>query len=934
MRRLLQFPFEDRIRAHADLRSLTRDLPEAVQARLDLVLATSPSPEMGVQAFTRMRERQPEAFRFLIESSQGLRYLTAIFTYSHFLTEEVLEHPEWIEDLLDTLTDSRPGEDLETLLEAALGDAPLDPLQLALFRRRHILRIFLRDVMGLAPLAETTAALSELADVLLNTAYNRIYHEMAARYGEPRTSTGDLARFAVIALGKLGGTELNYSSDIDLMYVYSAEGETTGPESIGNAHFFKLAATRLTGALSAYTAKGLCYRVDLRLRPEGSLGEVCISLDGAKRYYANRARDWELQMLIKARVCAGHFPTGQDLLDWVEPRIYASTLDFSAVEQLSLTRDRLDEKLTTRQIRRGVTKLRAKQDSIDVKLERGGIRDIEFLVQCLQRLYGGAVPWVRHGGTQLALARLHDRGLLSETEYGHLASAYRFLRNLEHRLQLEDDRQTHSLPKDHSSIALFARRMPQSGGTAEWLMRELYQHLERVSEIYSRVIGTQSGHPEVAPAAQRQTPMVVLTLEQRAPRIAATLAQSRAGHRASAAFEHFLERLTNDPRYLEKLNANPEIVTWILDIFEHSPFFADELIRTPELTGELGAPPGAEPAPHDLEGLRRWYRREMIRIQSESICRSHPIFDTLERTSDLADSVIRRVYALAIEETRAASPTPGYDATDRMWVIALGRLGTREFDLGSDADLVFVLADSDQEHAPFWTRVAEKMLAHISAYTGLGVLFAVDTRLRPNGSAGPLVITETAFREYFAKSAEAWEGITYMKSRVVAGDYAGAEAFLHQLQEADWKVYGQSGRSRADLKQMRLRLEKEQGASHPLKAGKGGYYDIDFLLMYLRLKSAGLYFRVLNTPQRIEVLKDLDLLDRKQADFLLKAATFYRALDHGIRVLSGHAEGKLPKAEAQRDALSQLVGRWSQLPLSALPDLALEVRALFEKTFA
>jgi glutamate-ammonia-ligase adenylyltransferase len=929
------FPPPERARAQAALRQLTRELPEAIETRLNLLLSASPSPEAGVQAFSRLRERQPEAFECLVHSPIGVRFLTAIFTHSRFLTEEVLEHPEWVEELASGLPDRVTGEALYDRLEQMLGPGPPDPLKLALFRRKHILRIFLDDVLGVAPLAETTASLSELADVILNAAYRRIFGALCARYGPPLTADGEPAYFSVIALGKLGGSELNYSSDIDLMYVYSAAGETSGPLKIANNEFFNLAATRLTALLSAYTAKGLCYRVDLRLRPEGSLGEACISLDGARRYYETRARDWELQMLIKARVAAGHWPTGQALLDAVEPRIYSTTLDFTAVEQLSRTRDRLDEKLTNRQIRKGITKLRHKGHAVNVKLERGGIRDIEFLAQCLQRLYGGTAPWVRHGGTLLALARLHDRGLLSESEYGNLASAYRFLRNLEHRLQLQDDLQTHTLPKDHAQLGLISRRMPQSGGTAGWLLDELAIHLERVSEIYRRVVGSRGGSVERAPETEsrRQTPMVVLTLHQRAPRVADVLQKSKTGLRASAAFEHFLERLANDPKRLERLNAQPEIAGWALDIFEHSPFLADELIRTPELAEELARQPGEEQAPEDLEGLRRWYRREMLRIQAESICRSQPIFETLERTSDLADRIIQRVYELAVKEVSATSPSPGHEAANRMWVVALGRLGTREFDLGSDADLVFVVAESGQWEIEFWTRVAERMMSHISAYTGLGVLFAVDTRLRPNGNAGPLVITESAFREYFAKSAEAWEGITYMKSRVIAGDPAGAESFLHRLQEADWKTYGQGGRSRADLKLMRLRLEKEQGVSHPLKAGKGGYYDIDFLLMYLRLKSAGVYFRVLNTPQRVEVLTNLGMLDRSQAEFLLKAATFYRAVDHGIRVLSGHPEGKLPKAKAQREALAELVSRWSDIELSYLPELAVEVRAMFDKTF-
>ena len=211
----------------------------------------------------------------------------------------------------------------------------------------------------------------------------------------------------------------------------------------------------------------MCYRVDLRLRPDGSLGEVCISVEGARSYYEKRARDWELQMLIKARVAAGHRPTGRALLDFVEPRIYSTSLDFSAIEELSATRERMNEKLAARQANRRAEHRRP--GGIDVKLERGGIRDIEFLVQCLQRLHGGADPWVRHGGTMLALARLQDKGYLTGAEYGRLAQAYQFLRHLEHRLQFDEDRQTHRLPEDPAALELIARRMP--GGSSGKLGR-------------------------------------------------------------------------------------------------------------------------------------------------------------------------------------------------------------------------------------------------------------------------------------------------------------------------------------------------------------------------------------------------------------------------------------------------------------------------------
>jgi glutamate-ammonia-ligase adenylyltransferase len=276
----------------------------------------------------------------------------------------------------------------------------------------------------------------------------------------------------------------------------------------------------------------------------------------------------------------------------------------------------------------------------------------------------------------------------------------------------------------------------------------------------------------------------------------------------------------------------------------------------------------------------------------------------------LADSVIAAAYEIAVRE---APPPAGifYEPRHQMMVIALGRLGMREFDLGSDADLVFVIPDADAPEHAFWTGVAERMVANISSYTGEGVMFAIDTRLRPNGREGDLVQTEAAYKAYFSDHAEAWEGIAYMKSRGVAGNVERATRFLHELQQVDWRRYGQSMRSRRELAEMRARLEREQGPRNPLKAGPGGYYDIDFALMYLRLRGAGIFYKVLNTPERIDVIEKMGHLDREDADFLREAATFYRALDHGQRIATGHAEGSLPTAQGQFEMLTGLVRRWT-----------------------
>jgi [glutamine synthetase] adenylyltransferase / [glutamine synthetase]-adenylyl-L-tyrosine phosphorylase len=940
MQRLLErVEFRDPARARLDVERIGNSIPERILIRIELLLATAPDPDEALHYLERLHAESPAAFDRITSSPNALRLLIATFSYSAFLSEAILRRPEFI------LQSSASGS-LHRLLSAEeLGDQLLEflgndfaavpsPLMLARFRRRQILRIMLRDVLGLAALSDVTEELSNLSDSILDLSYRRIREELVQRYGEPRyvDQNGEVqpCRFSVIALGKLGGKELNYSSDIDLMFLYSGNGETDGAVRITNKEFFKKAANQYTDLLSTYTNEGMCYRVDLRLRPDGRYGEVCISLDGARNYYQTRARDWELQMLIKARVAAGDREPGRELLDFVEPLIYSSSLDFRAVEAVSETRERISEKLAAR---------RTAHTGLDIKLAPGGIRDIEFLVQCLQRLHGGREPWVRHGGTLFALFRLRDKRLLYDSEYARLVAAYQFLRNVEHRLQLDQDLQTHALPLDADKLAVLARKMPAGSGgsvlTADGFERMLEGHLEDVREIYERVIYAQKpmyyslaysdrleqaapadDPPEIAPPAFTNLERF---LDQKAPQMAAELAKLNI-HRSRERFLHFLEKIYAAPDLLARMDADPALVSGVVDIFEHSNYFADQLLRHPELLEEVLPAEYrlAEDSHEDLPGLRRFFRRQMLRIECDSIVQSTPIFTTLQRTSDLADAVISAAYHIALKE--AAPPqNASYTPKDQMMVITLGRLGMQEFDLASDADLVFVIPDADMPEHLFWTHVAERMIHAISAYTGDGVIFTVDPRLRPNGREGDLVQSEGAYKDYFANRAEAWEGITYMKSRAVAGNVERATEFLHELQDVDWRRYGQSGRSRKELAQMRARLEKEQGPRNPLKAGLGGYYDIDFALMYLRLRGAGIFYKVLNTPARIDVIEKMGHLDRDDAAFLHDAATFYRAIDHGLRVSTGQAEGSLPKAQTQVEVLTELVRRWTPARMNDRP---------------
>lgn len=947
--------FRDRMRSRREVETALAGLPDETQSQISSLLSRSAAPDRVVRYFGAFRERHPAALGRVARDPVLLQRLLAVFDYSRFLSEELLQHPGWLEeaDLSRTFGAELYARRLREYLQRSDARAPA--LALAQFRRQEILRILLRDVLGLARLPETTEELSNLSDAILEVSFERIHKELIARHGVPQyeDESGQLREcgFAVIALGKLGGRELNYSSDIDLMFLYTANGETSGPARVSNKEFFKKAATQYTGLLSTYTAEGLCYRVDLRLRPEGSLGEVCISVEGAKSYYGKRARDWELQMLIKARRAAGDEATSRALLDFVQPLIYSTTLDFSAIETMSETRERINEKLAAR---------RAVKADFDIKLARGGIRDIEFLVQCLQRLHGGRVPWVRHGGTMLALSRLRDKDLLSGMEHARLAAAYEFLRHLEHRLQFEDDRQTHALPSAHEDLELLAHRMPAaelgSAPSAEGLLEELNRHLESVQEIYERVIHAQKPLYYSAPAEggaagadSTEEPLapepsnLVRSLDQRAPGLASSLARNSL-RRGARAYEHFLEKIVSKPEWLALLDENKAVARYTIDLFEHSPYLAERLIRTPELVEQLTRlhePSGNIAAISDPTELRRAFQSEVFRIEAASLCVCVPVFETLTRTSDLADAALNAAYDMAVRQILETHPpaSPAYEPRRQLLVIALGRLGMREFDVASDADLLFVAPETDAGEIVFWTRVAERIIQIITAYTGAGTLFSVDTRLRPNGSAGALVQSDAAYKEYFARGAEAWEGIAYMKARSVAGDCERATEFLNQLQELDWRRYGQSGRSRKELRHMRLRIEKEQGVQDPLKAGTGGFYDIDFVLMYLRLKSAGIFFKVLNTPERIDIIEKMGHLDRHDADFLRDAAIFYRAIDHALRISSGQPEGSLPSSDSQIELVTELVHRWTpehlnRQPLRAqLTQIRLRTREVFERMF-
>lgn len=452
---LAAVPFTNGARSRAVLQRIAGRLGEHDLATLKLLLKQMPDPDSAAAGLDRFLDQGELAVSAASSSNYLLHAALTVFSHSNYLGDALIRHPELLAWAMERERFFRPlsAEELRTELGwiPAKADDDQAALTLARFKRMQLLRIALRDLLGAATLAEVTLELSNLADALIEGAHDHLRQQLAARHGRPLSpaDSGPIeSRFVALAVGKLGGRELNYSSDIDLMYLHTGEGTTSGPIPIPNSELFKQLAARMTNLLSRMTPEGFCYRVDLRLRPEGAAGELVLPLDGAVSYYHGRARDWELQMLIKARPAAGDLRLGRRFLSLIEGRIYHTTTDFTAIEKVSESRDRIQEKL-----RRGG------KSETDVKLARGGIRDIEFLVQCLQRLWGGKDPFVRSGGTLFSLHRLSEKGYLSTPDYARLNAAYQYLRTLEHRLQMLDNRQTHSLPSRQADRDLLERKM-------------------------------------------------------------------------------------------------------------------------------------------------------------------------------------------------------------------------------------------------------------------------------------------------------------------------------------------------------------------------------------------------------------------------------------------------------------------------------------------
>jgi len=847
-------------------------------------LSACADPARAAQYGEQLAALRPGAFTALDDESA--RVLAAVLAGSRALAEQLLAQPAWL-DLLkpDLLRHPRRAEglrrDAAALLDPAFAarDYASALAQLRAFKQREMLRIAARDLARFAALPETIAEISNVADLCLDAVCRSAHAQLAARHGEPYALAEEAdaprwapATFCVLGLGKHGGQELNYSSDIDVLFVYSGEGETfkTPPgkpakkapagRGLPNHQFFARLAEAIIAECTRMTPEGFLYRVDLRLRPEGKSGPLARSLASYENYYASAGQTWERMMLLKARCAGGDSSLGAEFLEMIHPFRYPRVISEQIPREVAEMKQRIEAEV-----------VRSGELERNVKLGRGGIREIEFLAQTLHVLHAGRLPFLQGAQTLPTLEKLARYQLLTEAQVRQLTEAYCFLRDLEHRLQMEDNRQTHTMPTSAESRERLARLM----GFASLAPFEarLLEHRQNIRAAYDQIIQAPAGGGSASAAAalpadvQGHAEDWAKILEahsfrepERCVKLVRDFVQGPGfGHRSSRTVEHSIELMRrllalcpragakppdpflSDPdRVLARLDsftarygaramlydawaANPSLFRLLLLAFDRSEHLAELAIRVPDLideieqSGQLRRQRSADRMLADLRQgasdpdqarwLRRYFQAEQMRLGLRDILDLATPEQTQEELTALADATLEHALETILRRHRLK--------TAPFAIVGLGKLGGRELIYASDLDILFV-AEDRAKNLPLLQKAAAELIELLSARTEEGATFEADARLRPDGEKGLLVKTVSSYAEYYAKRAMLWEIQALSRFRPICGHAGVIEKFTAAARRlTDFSTPPPSFAAftpdwPSQIHRMRLRIEKER----------------------------------------------------------------------------------------------------------------------------
>jgi len=849
--------------------------------------------------------------------------------YSRCARQLVAARPELREELERAKDSGWTREAMQAFLrERGGGDEGALHSGLRRLRQRVLLRTMARDLSGKASLDEVCGAMSALAEVAIETSLEFLERSEQAGVLEPRP------RLLVVGMGKLGGGELNVSSDVDLVFLYPGEDDAAS-----NLEFFTRLGRRLIAALDERTADGFVFRVDMRLRPWGDSGALATSFDALEEYFVAHGREWERYAWIKARALGSESENGP-LAAIVRPFVYRKYLDYGALAAMRELHAQIREEVARREL------------TDQIKLGPGGIREIEFIAQAFQLVRGGRDPALQIRPTLEVLALLAQKNLLPAAAFEELSKAYVFLRRLEHRLQYLDDAQTHELPGPTEDRSLVARAM----GFASWdaFRVALEAHRTRVSWHFEQVFSVEEVPKHaLAPrwTGSEQTEARLAQLGLRDPAgAAARLAAARSGARyeglpqasrarfdalipriveESAAREdpdtalartlQFMETVSRRAAYLALLDEHPAALarlaqllgasSWAAEYLNRHPIVLDELLDTRalfarpdwnafarELRRQLAARNGDEE--RQMDWLREAHHGQVFRLLAQDLSGVLGVERLADDLSDLADVMLQVTLELCWTQLRVR-----HRDEPRFAIVGYGKLGGKELGYASDLDLIFLYEDSDDRAPEIYARLAQRLSGWLTSRTAAGVLFDIDLRLRPEGGSGLLVSSIDAFRRYQREAAWTWEHQALTRARFCAGEVTVGAEF-----EEERRSILRTERDEAKLRDDVLSMREQLLQGHPnesdlfdLKHDRGGMIDIEFIVQMLVLAHAHRRPELTANAGNIALLKlaaKLGLIPGDSADAVADAYREYRRRQHRLR-LNGSKYARVPAREVQ-----------------------------------
>ena len=867
---------------------------------------------------------------------------------SHYARRLTESDPAALDRLRATLFTPWDAAAMQAILDGGvIDDEAALKKALRVLRKQVMLRLIVRDLAGLADLREVMSTATVLAEVTTRFALSRLDGWLRSQYGPPvGEESGNQQDLVVVGMGKLGGGELNVSSDIDLIFAYPEEGETTGPRKTSNHEYFALLGKKLIGALNEATPDGFVFRVDMRLRPYGESGPLVGSFSMLENYYLTQGREWERYAWIKGRPLTGSLY--RELAAILRPFVFRKYLDFGAFASMRGLHTQIRQEVNRRDM----------QDNI--KLGPGGIREIEFIAQVFQHIRGGKETDLQTRSTLVALDLIEQRKLLPEQAVAELRDAYFFLRNLEHRLQYLEDAQTQTLPVNVADRQIIAAAM----GCADWpeFLHVLDSHRNKVERHFEQVFAApQSAQGNHTLAALWQgTPAeedaISLLAEQGYHHPAEAwqrLRRTREGSRynqlpteSRARFDallppliqvacnfpnpdetlerilHLVENISRRGTYLALLVEYPQTLNQVAKLCSASPWVSDYLTQHPILldelldSRELYAQYDREKLRNQLKGLlhaaegdterqmdimRHFKQAQTFRLVAQDLAAALPLEILSDQLSDLADMILDETLRLAWAGLRVK-----HRDTPRFAIVAYGKLGGRELGYASDLDIIFLYDDESPDASEIYAKLAQRINSWISSMTPAGILYETDLRLRPNGASGLLVSSIEAFEGYQKNQAWVWEHQALTRARFCAGDADVGAAF----ERIRIEVLRQE-RDAATLREEVLKMRQKMLDAHPntsslfdIKHDRGGIIDVEFIVQYLVLNFSRLHPELTKDVGNLALLRiagELDLIPADLAKQVRDAYREYRLIQHQLR-LQGGAHARIDPAQLEEHA--------------------------------